>query len=219
VTLSVPSLVDALHTELREEVLTGRLAGGEPLTELLLATRYSVARPTAKAALERLVQEGLLKRETNKTARVPLLSTADIRDLYYSRGFLEREIMIALCKRRRVPEAARDSLRVLRDLAGEPRLAAVVSADVAFHLALVAALDSPRLSRLYASLMGEVRLCMAQVQAHNLVEPVRIADEHSAILAAIDSGDEQVGLREIAAHLDAACTRLLGYLEGDSPDA
>jgi hypothetical protein len=46
-----------------------------------------MARPTAKAALERLVYEGILRRATNKTARVPLMDADDIRDLYYSRAF------------------------------------------------------------------------------------------------------------------------------------
>jgi DNA-binding GntR family transcriptional regulator len=213
VTLIVPSLVDALHTELREQILSGRIAAGAPLTEIDLATRYSVARPTAKAAVERLVHEGLLKRATNKTARVPLLGIADIRDLYFTRGLLEREVIAALCRRRLVPEPARQSMRAMRDLAADPSLADVVGADVLFHQSLVEAMGSPRLNRLYASLMGEVRLCMAQVQAHHLLKPARIAAEHSRILAAIESGDEATLLLEIDAHLDAACERLVSYLE------
>lgn len=213
-TLQAPSLVDALHQELREEIFSGKISGGEPITEILLATRFSVARPTAKAAMERLVHEGLLTRQTNKTARVPLLSIADVQDLYYSRGFLERELVMALCERRVVPGAARKAVQALREFEGAPDLTDVVSADVAFHLALLDSLESPRLRRLYETLMGEVRLCMAQVQAHQLLEPARIADEHVAIIAAIEAGDTSLAISEINDHLDHACTRLIQYLEG-----
>ena len=214
--LSVPSLVDALHKELREEILTGQIPAGAPLTEIELARRNSVARPTAKAAVERLVHEGLLNRATNKTARVPLLSTDDIRDLYYSRGVLEREILTTLCASRSVPASAQQHLRTLRDLVEEPDLGGVVGADIAFHQSLVEALNSPRLTRLYTSLMGEMRLCMAQVQAHRLLEPARIAEEHSAIRAAVEAGDAAQAVIEINDHLTRACTRLVGYLEQES---
>lgn len=222
--LSVPSLVDALHQEIRQEILSGRLPGGQPLTEILIATRYSVARPTAKAALERLVHDGLLTRETNKTARVPQLSTADIRDLYYSRRVLERQLIVELCTRKAVPGAARDALRELQELGRRARgndsdPAAVVAVDVAFHQALVEALDSPRLSRLYETLMGEVQLGMAQEQAHQLLEPARIADEHEQLLAAIEAGNARLAVKLIDTHIETGCQELLDYFGRDDSSA
>lgn len=212
VTLQAPSLVDALHMAMREQILTGQLAAGQPVTEVDLATRFSVARPTAKAAMERLVHEGLLHRATNKTARVPLLTVEDVKDLYYSRGMLEREVMHQLASRRVVSNTAARFLQELRDLVGTTNVADIVAADVSFHLALVAELKSPRLSRLYGSLMGEMRLCMAQVQAHNLLDPSRIADEHAGILEAVAAGDEGRAVMEIDLHLQRACLRLTTYL-------
>lgn len=214
-TLNAPSLVDALHKELQEEILCGRLAAGVPLTEVLLATRYSVARQTAKAAMERLVHDGLLRRATNKTARVPVLGAADVRDLFYSRGLFEREVITALCERRDAPEAAVKAVQRLREIAASPSpsLTEVIAADVAFHQALTAALGSPRLDRLYGSLMGEVRLCMAQAQANTPLQPGRTADTHAAILTLITAGDDKQALRETNDHLDRARTRLIGYLE------
>ncbi len=214
--LNAPSLVDALHRELQEEILSGRLAGGVPLTEILLATRYSVARPTAKAAMERLVHDGLLRRATNKTARVPVLSAADVQDLFYSRGIFEREVITVLCARGEVPDAAVKAVQVLRELAvrpGGPSIPDVIAADVAFHQALAAALGSPRFDRLYASLMGEVRLSMSQAQVGRPIRPDRTADAHATILALITAGDEERALLEIDQHIDLSRMRLVGYLE------
>ena len=218
VTFQAPSLVDALHVAMREQILTGELAAGEPVTEVDLARRFSVARPTAKAAMERLVHEGLLHRATNKTARVPVLTVDDVEDLYYSRGMLEREVMRELASRKVVSASAGRFLQDLRDLVGTQDVAEIVAADVAFHLALVAELNRPRLSRLYGSLMGEMRLCMAQVQAHNLLDPSRIAAEHAGILEAVAAGDEARAVAEIDLHLQRACTRLTTHLESGPPE-
>jgi DNA-binding GntR family transcriptional regulator len=191
--LAAHTLVDALCAALRERILTGALPGGAPLTEHEVATRYEVARPTAKAAIERLVHEGLLRRSANKTARVPLLSAADVRDLYFSRSVIESGVVAALARQRRVPAAAGRAVAELR--AGD------AEAELAFHVALVEALDSPRTSRMYASMVGETRLCMAQVPSRT-PDPASAADEHAGVLEAIEAGDEVRAVARLAAHLE-----------------
>jgi DNA-binding GntR family transcriptional regulator len=208
--------VDALYAAIRERILTGELAGGSGLTEMDLARQYAVARPTAKSAMERLVHEGLLRRASNKTARVPVLTADDIRDLYFSRTFLEREVMATLAGKRLVPEAARESVHALRNAASNPVVTEIVGIDIAFHRALFDAIGSARLNRLYESLMGEVHLCMAQVQANHLLSPERIADEHAAILDAIEAGAKQRAAKEITEHLNRACVRLVSHIEPDA---
>jgi DNA-binding GntR family transcriptional regulator len=212
--LEVTSLVDALYMEIRERILTGVLPGGSAITEMDLATMYSVARPTAKASMERLVQEGLLRRGSHKTAKVTVLDTDDIRDLYFNRALLEREVMMSLAERRYVPEAARRSYQQLGDVKDtNPSPMDVANLDIAFHSALVDGLGSPRLNRLYRSLVAEVRLCMAQLQANHLLAPSRIAEEHSMIIARIDEGDVEGVVAAINGHIDRAGSRLIDHVE------
>jgi DNA-binding GntR family transcriptional regulator len=217
-TLQVPSLVDALYAEIRERILTGEVPAGTPVTEMDLATQYSVARPTAKASMERLVLEGLLHRGSHKTARVPILGADDLRDLYHTRGLLEREVVMELAAQGLVPEQARRSLEQLRDSAGSagssaPSVVEVVNLDMAFHSELVGAIRSPRLSRLYRFLAGEVRLSMAQLQANHLLSASRIAQEHAAILACIEREDVDGAVASVTQHIEQACARLVAYVE------
>ncbi len=211
-TLQVPSLVDALYAEIRERILTGAVPGGTPVTEMDLATQYSVARPTAKASMERLVLEGLLHRGSHKTARVPILGADDLRDLYHTRGLLEREVVMELAAQGLVPEQARKSLEQLRD-SSSPSVIEVVNLDMAFHTELVGAIRSPRLSRLYRFLAGEVRLSMAQLQANHLLSASRIASEHAAILACIEREDVDGAVASVTQHIEQACARLVAYVE------
>jgi DNA-binding GntR family transcriptional regulator len=214
--LTVPSLVDALAAAIRERILTGDVPGGAPLTEKEVSTFYDVARPTAKAAIERLVYEGILRRGPNKTARVPLMDADDIRDLYYSRGFLEREVVAALATARMVPDEARAAIAQLHEaIRQEGAIAKTVQADITFHRSLVNALDSPRLTRMYRSVIGETHLCMAQVQAHHLLSPTVIAAEHEGIIQAISDADPEAAADQVTRHLNRARTQLASYVASD----
>jgi DNA-binding GntR family transcriptional regulator len=214
--LHAPSLVDALSAALRELVLSDSLPGGSPVTENEIATLYSVARPSAKAAIERLVHQGLLRRTANKTARIPLITADDARDLYFSRSFFEREVVATLARNRTVPAAARESLARMREAIRNDSLTEIVVTDIEFHCALVAAVGSQRLIRMYESVIGETHLCMAQVQAHHLLDADKILSEHEAIMAAIETGDSERAAAELTDHLGSAASRLLDYYESDS---
>lgn len=210
--MQAPSLVDVLFEAVRKQILTGAIPGGAALTEMVITNQFSVARPTAKAAIERLVHEGLLHRATNKSARVPLLDVDDIRDIYYSRGFIEREVIGALADTRTMPAEALAAHRAFESLVDESDLTVLVEADINFHRSLTAALNSPRLLKLYNQMVGEIHLCMAQVQVHHLLHPALISQEHEAIIQAIIKGDRPTAVREIDNHLNRACVRLIGYL-------
>jgi DNA-binding GntR family transcriptional regulator len=211
--LTVHSLVDALVDSLRERIFTGDIRAGAALTEMEVARDYDVARPTARTAIERLVAAGLLRRGAHKSARVPVLGVAEIRDLYFARGCLEAEALRRLAATRAVPDAARNALGELAAVTDWGSLAALVEPDIRFHRELVDALASPRLSRLHSAVMGETRLCMAQVQAHRLLRPEEIVAEHELILERVAAGDTEGAASAGVAHLDRACTKLTQHLD------
>ncbi len=74
--------------ELRELILTGQLRPGEPLLEIAVAERLGVSRTPVRAALARLEEEGLLKRQGG-TYAVRAFSVADVQDAIEMRGTLE----------------------------------------------------------------------------------------------------------------------------------
>jgi DNA-binding GntR family transcriptional regulator len=206
------SIIDALAEELRVRIFRSDLTSGTRLTETDLASTYEVARPTAKAAIEKLVAEGLLRRDAHRTARVPSMSRADIEDLYFSRIFVEREVAGRLAACRQVPDAARQALIEI-EAVGEASSIDIVEPDVRFHESLVDAVGSKRISRLYRALMGEMRLCMAQVQAHGLLQASTIAAEHAAILDHIEAGDAEAAGQAVYDHLTRARDELAPFLE------
>ena len=105
------SLVEAVHQAIRGRILVGAVTPGSTVTELAVATEFGVARVTAKAAVERLVQDGLLRRTANKSARVPVASADDVLDAYFGRRLLEGSAIQQLAEQGRVPEETRIALQ------------------------------------------------------------------------------------------------------------
>ncbi len=197
-TLRPVSTVEALAAALRERVLSGDIEPGAALPEQELSARYGVARPTVREALALLVHEGLLRRERNRSAYVPVITPADLADLMYVRAPLE-ELMAQAVAGRRVT-AAEEALDRLSGLPPGAPWAAVVAEHMALHEALVAAAGSPRLERLYATLAAETRLGLVGLR-HAYEDPHELAAEHGALLRVIAEGPADAAVQAVREHL------------------
>lgn len=215
----VTSIVDAIAHDLRRQLFRGQLAGSEPLTEAGVSETYEVARPTAKAAIEKLVSEGLLVRGAHRSARVPVLDADDARDIYRTRADVEGIVLRRLAARRTVPDEARRANAEIATL-GDASALDVVDPDMRFHTSLVESMGSPRIARVYQSLVSEVRLCMAQVQGNSLLSTALIHAEHARLLELIEAGDGDGVVALLERHLARARERLVGVLGGEpGPEA
>lgn len=209
----VTSLVDALVDDLRNQVVTGELAPGTPLTEAEVAARYDVARASARAAIERLTGEKVLVRRNHKTARVVSLGPDDVRDIYRTRTYLESEVLRRLAAERRVPESARAANADIAALWARGSYA-VVEPDMRFHTSLIDELGSVRTSAMYHSLAFEVKLCMAQLQGRQRLSPEIIVAEHARLLELIGAGDADGAAAMLDEHLARARELLAASLGG-----
>ncbi len=210
------SIVEAVAAELRRGIFSGEVASDSQLTEAEVAANYGVARPTAKAAIEKLVNERLLHRGLHKTARVPVIGRDDINDLCRTRALIETKVVARLAEQRKIPVATTASHKSLTGILPTTDVA-MIEPIIDFHVTMVDALDSPRTSRLYATLMGEMRLAMAQMHVRRRLSGKVIAQEHEKIMKCIAAGDSEGAVRELERHLQNAAARLLPD-EADVPE-
>lgn len=208
--LQTVSVVDALTASLRAKVLDGQIDPGVGLGETDVATEYEVSRPTAKAAIGALVAEGLLRREAHRSAQVPTLSRADVEDLFLVRMPLELEV-VRLLAGHLIPDAAATAVRDLAQLSPDARHSTFVEADLRFHRVLVDAVDSPRLTRLYQALTGEIHLSM--VQSRYALGRDRIVAEHDGVLTALRAGEIDRATELMRVHLVGARDALAAQLD------
>jgi len=197
------STTEAVVVSLRARILDGKVDAGARLPELELAAEYGVARPTVRAAIQQLCHEGLLVREPNRSAHIPVLTRDEILDLFSVRIPLECLVVRAVLERGAPLAPARAAIAGMEALPDDAGWSEVVQADGAFHQALVSAVGSPRLERLYASLSGEIRLCVAQLRP-SWASPSEIGIEHHEVLAVLESGDVAAAEARMTAHLERA---------------
>jgi DNA-binding GntR family transcriptional regulator len=208
-------LPDAIYDELRARILAQEDPPGTTFTESAIALRFAVSRPTAKMAIERLVSEGLLHRESHSAARIPELSRDDIVDLFENRAIVEGAALARLAGSGTIPAEALSAHRAL--LAGAPNEEPFAALDIAFHRALVTGQSSTRLVRMHSLLMGEIELCIGQVQANHLRTARDVASQHQGILDAVTAGDSEAAERLTRDHIDQTRDLLLEHVDGVQP--
>jgi DNA-binding GntR family transcriptional regulator len=194
---------------LRDSIVNGTLQPGSQLSEVDLAHSFGVSRAPVREAIQRLVQEGLLRSEPHRGVFVLLLTDADLADVYLARAAVETAALRLLIATPTSPASYETLDRYVVEMetaASTSDWEAVGRFDLEFHAALVASTGSPRLQRMFTTLISETRLCLAALAGaearHDLVA------EHRAICDGIRDGDTERALAALEKHFDDAVVSL-----------
>nr|BFE85686.1 hypothetical protein GCM10020093_082870 [Planobispora longispora] len=127
------------------------------------------------------------------------VTVADLDDLMFVRRPLEDLMATALAGRR--VAGADGALARMGALPADAPWSEAVAEHMALHQALIVAVGSPRLERLYASLAAETQLGLVRLRTVYPDRDVLVA-EHRDLLDAIARGPAEAARRAVAAHLD-----------------
>lgn len=205
--LDVPTLVEAVVSQLRRLIVSGELRPGERLIEERLTERFGVSRPPMREALRVLQRDGIVQSRQRRGFIVTPITADDVREIYSLRFVLERTAVEF-----GVPVAEPGAFVPLRAAVERIRAAVqtgqqdeVVSANRAFHTALIALSRHRRLMGIWESLQMQMEMCMAfnlklrQRTQHDSAESVH---RHETLLGLIEAGDREAVLRELEIHGD-----------------
>ncbi|SFN48963.1 MULTISPECIES: GntR family transcriptional regulator [Actinomadura] len=189
---------------LRAQITDGRLVPGTRLPDKELAKAMDVSRNTMREAFQMLVKERLLVHEFNRGTFVRRVPADDLADLYRVRRLLECEAV------RDAADGAPAALGRVEAavLEGERASAAgnwkdVGTADILFHKAIVALMDSPRAYEVIEHLLAEMRLVFHEMGSpREFHEPYLARNRRLYDLMA--RGDFAEAERELRSYLDDA---------------
>jgi DNA-binding GntR family transcriptional regulator len=179
-----PTLADAL----RERIILGEFAPGTRLSEATLAELLGVSRNTLREAFRVLSEQGLIEHVPHRGVSVASPTVADVVDIYRARRYIEPAALAAGSPLH--PAAADMAAAVERSEAAlEARdWGAVGTANMAFHGAVVALADSPRLGRLYRDIAAELRLAFLEIDSPEALHAPFVSRNRALLATFLERG-------------------------------
>jgi DNA-binding GntR family transcriptional regulator len=132
-----------LATQLREEILAGKITAGAKIVEGTWARHFGVAQSSVREALNILIAEGFVTKGHGRSARVLNLSKQDIIHLYQLRGALEG-LAGRLLSGKKVPLTDLEAAIVeIRSAVEADNVRGIITAMQRFHMTLLEKTGNP----------------------------------------------------------------------------
>ena len=208
------SLTERTHTKLREDILSGKIAGGTRLVESVLAEQLSVSRTPIREALRQLELEGLLYSIPRVGYMVEEMSTQDVLDLFNTRMAIEQVAARWATEKITPDEIAALEINLQKTEAviesGLPEK--LTELDIEFHGIIYRASRNKLLYQICQTLSDHtLKFRLAMIHIPKI--PEKTLKGHQEIFEAIVSGETPVVEEKIQRHLQRARGDIVIILE------
>lgn len=202
------SAADKAYEILKQRVVGGDFAPAAQLKEEHLARELDISRTPIRAALRRLVDDGLAIAEPGRGVRVAEWTEFDIEETYDLRGLLEGQAS-ALAARKGGAELANrlDALNEEMDQAiregGSVLAERLQDINSRFHHAILDAAGSPRLRGMLAGVI-DMPIVTRSHFISTLQDKLQSLQHHRDLAAAVRAGDPELARQVMQLHLRIA---------------
>lgn len=203
---------EQVYRSLREAVLFGTLAPGEPVTIQGLVERLGAGMTPVREAIRRLTAEGALQALNNRRIQVPVLTAPLVQELTEARLALEPRLAVRAAERTETGDISRlteidarlDRAIQRGDIEGYLR------ENHSFHACLNDIAEAPIMTALAESLWlrfgPSLRVVCGQLGTRHL------PDCHKNLVLALEVGDGEAAARAIEEDLAQGMEMILGSL-------
>lgn len=205
------------YQAIRKEILTGRLAEGERLTETRLSEDLGMSRTPIREAVGRLILEGFIERQSGYTTRVAHFPEDEAEQVYEIRRLVE-----CYSVKRAAMLATEEDIATLREIhaqmkrdtppTDEAAYERLTAANEAFHRAIVAAARSPRLTALMTTAL-DVGMVVRTYSMFSARDLERSLAHHAELIEAIEARAPDWAASVMSAHLLAGAARVAKRLQ------
>lgn len=207
------SSADLAAEVLRDRILRGDFPEGAPLRQDALAAELGVSRIPVREALRRLEAEGLVAIHVHQGAVVPVLSLAEIEELFELRALIEADLIrraVPALTQRALDEAAA-ALAAYDDALAGGAVAEWGRHNWAFHSALLSAAGRPLSLELASTLHNRSDRYMRMQLSLTRGED-RARREHHEILRAAANREARRAASLVREHVRSAGAALVTFL-------
>jgi GntR family carbon starvation induced transcriptional regulator len=187
-----------VYEAIRQDILSCKLVPGQWLRSDTMKEDYGAGVSTIREALSRLAAEGLVQMEDQRGASVAAVSEADLRDLLLVREHVESLALDWSIRNggeeweaevvSRFHMFRKSLMRGIENISDDDE---IQQRHEAFHLSLIAACNSPRMSQIVQTLYAQTRRYRLMAD-YGRASDSQVAAEHEEIMkAALDRKAEQ----------------------------
>lgn len=208
------NLQDQLYQQLRDALLAGRFRPGERLKIRDLAAAWGTSPMPVRAALQRMVAEGALESEPQRSVRVPAMTRERFQQLFQVRLSLEGlavELAAARIGAAEI-ELLRGCIARMETALEQRNVPAYLDDNSLFHLTLYRACANPILLRMIESLWLQVGPFFNRLFTEADLS-LRLNDFHEQAFAALEAGDGKAARAAMEQDLSFFGEYLLKLLE------
>ncbi|MGO4572400.1 GntR family transcriptional regulator [Microvirga sp. 2TAF3] len=216
--VSQGSAAQRIESELRRSIIALELPPGSRLSEQELAERYGVSRQPVREALIGLARTRLVEVQPQRGTVVVKISIRKMMEARFVREAIETAIVRRACSSfdRQSRERIEDLLEMQEHAARRGDHDAFQRYDELFHIALAEGAGCPLAWEAIQDIKAHMdRVCQLTLPAAEAMLP--LIDQHRAIVAAIDAGDEDAADAAMRRHL-TEILRALPRVEAENPE-
>ncbi len=207
---AMPTVVDHAYEEIWKRVIMIGGSKEQRLSDVTLAEQLHISRTPVRQALERLVQEGLVRSDPRRGFWTRTYTAQDIHEIYELRGALE-VLAVRLAAPHLNPQdlkAQLDALYAIRAELDTHPVLRFLQIDLRFHLLITRASHNGRLIHSLSLLRSQ--LSMFQMQDTSYPQRMEIAlNEHERILQALLAGKVDEAATCLGEHIQHAMNSVL----------
>ncbi|MEP7457355.1 GntR family transcriptional regulator [Phyllobacterium sp. SB3] len=203
-------LSEQAYQYLRSLILAHDLGPGDVFTERKLADQINASRTPLRAAINRLVGEGLVARLSNGSIVIREVAVEELMEILVIRRLLEGEAA-AQAAHRSTTGSMDAMLRKSRAVVENPAIEfdPFWQYDDEFHYFIADASGKPLLAQYIRNLRDKARMCHVVRMEKNFEQQAR---EHIAVLEAVDQRKPDEARRAMAEHIDRVRERFMRWL-------
>lgn len=206
------SITEHLAIALREEIIDSGYEPGDRINPRLLSRRMQVPRASVDAALRRMVDDKLLD-GSRGGARIPLITTVDVLDLYAARMAIGEVVLRSLALRpQRYLVPVQLALRQVEASAPTRSGIDVEDADLHFQQELARASGLRESARAFEALTLRLRLFISILQLDYSPASDRIVSDDRAMFRALSRTDAKTAIEVWRGKVDNAVRHMAGLL-------
>ena len=205
------SVSDEVHTELRRRLIAGHFNPGQQLKEEHIAADLGVSRTPVRAAIQRLVSEGLLETGPKRGAIVSEWRDTDTEEIFELRVLAEGQA--AAWATRHITDEEIDRMEALNTRIenavrskAKGYLEEIQTANLSFHMALYESCGSARL-RLFGTDLLQYPLVTGGFYIYSDADALESIRQHTDIVNALRSRNSDWARSALTSHLCAAIER------------